>query len=298
MAMDIEFENALDCMTEVVQELQEAWRRNSQLKDENDRLQKQLDEDPEKEKEEECQWVLPPEGKLTVMMFGMTGAGKSALGNLIAGENVFDSSDHPASVTNLDSIKRYEADNGSLVVLDTVGLGNTEIDQNKVVASIQDVASSAPNGVDCLLYVMRNARITDDAIASLMRVTKSLLRGDESLLNLYIVITYASKYANNRHEAGDWIQRHVENWRFKRIYSLVGCNPDRLIFVDNPDLESAEPRVEERRRRSRDSLYKLFCDHRRDASVLKTKEKELPPLQASALQQSGPLGNSVEPPLR
>ena len=26
------------------------------------------------------------------MMFGMTGAGKSALGNLIAGENVFDSS--------------------------------------------------------------------------------------------------------------------------------------------------------------------------------------------------------------
>ena len=66
---------------------------------------------------------------------------------------------------------RYEADNGSLVVLDTIGLGDTEIDQNKVargwgedgkkwiktcifsdgwnrwsevVASIRDVALSAP----------------------------------------------------------------------------------------------------------------------------------------------------------
>ena len=78
----------------------------------------------------------------------------------------------------------------------------------------------------------------------------------------------------------DWIQRQVEiNWRFKHIYSIVGCNPHRrtecinrdphiqldklspcrFIFVDNPDLESVEPRVEERRRSSRDSLYKLFC---------------------------------------
>jgi len=29
--------------------------------------------------------------KFEVMMFGMTGAGKSALGNLIAGQNIFDS---------------------------------------------------------------------------------------------------------------------------------------------------------------------------------------------------------------
>ena len=37
------------------------------------------------------------------------------------------------------------------------------------------------------------------------------------------------------------------------------AEPCRFIFVDNPDLESVEPRVEERRRSSRDSLYKLFC---------------------------------------
>lgn len=32
---------------------------------------------------------LPPGIKMTVMMFGMTGAGKSALGNLMAGHDFF-----------------------------------------------------------------------------------------------------------------------------------------------------------------------------------------------------------------
>ena len=42
-------------------------------------------------------------------MFGMTGAGKSALGNLMAGCDAFASGDDTASVTNLDSVMRYEA---------------------------------------------------------------------------------------------------------------------------------------------------------------------------------------------
>ncbi|CAE7221517.1 Faim2 [Symbiodinium microadriaticum] len=128
--------------------------------------------------ERKMPWVLPPGGKLTVMMFGMTGAGKSALGNLIAGSQIFDSGDDTSSITNLDSIMKYEAEDGSLVVLDTIGLGDTEIDQEKVVASIRDVALSALHGVDCLLYVMRNARITDDAIARLIYVTEYLWGDD------------------------------------------------------------------------------------------------------------------------
>ncbi|CAJ1331153.1 unnamed protein product [Effrenium voratum] len=273
-----------------------------------------------KEKDEgkpyECPWVLPPGGNLTVMMFGMTGAGKSALGNLIAGQQVFDSGDDTASITNLDSIMKYEAEDGSMVLLDTIGLGDTEIDQTKVVASIRDVALSAPNGVDCLLYVMRNARITDDAIARLIYVTEYLW-GDESLLNLYIVVTCASKYANNREEADDWIKRQVEiNWRFKHIYSIVGNNPHRFIFVDNPDVESVEPKIPERRRNSREQLYKLFCNHPREAippfsqvmmkqvaeltkaerAELAKKEKELRALQpAKASSKKKPSVTGVVP---
>ncbi|CAE8667831.1 unnamed protein product, partial [Polarella glacialis] len=104
--------------------------------------------------------VLPAEGRMTIMMFGMTGAGKSAMGNLLAGSKAFASGDDTASVTNLDSVMRYKATDSSIIILDTVGLGDTEIDQDKVVTSIRDVAVSTPDGIDAMLFVMRNARIT------------------------------------------------------------------------------------------------------------------------------------------
>merc|ERR1711870_55508 len=179
-------------------------------------------------------------------MFGMTGAGKSALGNLLANSQHFTSGDDTASITNADSVMKFEAEDRSLMVLDTIGLGDTEIDQEKVAASIRDVALSAPNGIDVLMYVMRNARITDDAIARLIYVTEYLW-GHECLLNLYIVVTYASRYLASRSDANAWIQRQVEiNWRFKHIYSIVGNNPNRFVFIDNPDPSSGEPNLEDR----------------------------------------------------
>eukprot|EP00931_Biecheleriopsis_adriatica_P050517 TRINITY_DN29255_c0_g1_i2.p1 TRINITY_DN29255_c0_g1~~TRINITY_DN29255_c0_g1_i2.p1 ORF type:complete len:536 (-),score=153.00 TRINITY_DN29255_c0_g1_i2:28-1635(-) len=222
-------------------------------------------EEPQEPQKPPRKWVLPSGGKLTVMMFGMTGAGKSSLGNLIADGLVFDSSDDTASVTNLDSIMKFEADDASLILLDTIGLGDTEIDQEKVVASIRDVALSAPNGVDCLLYVMRNERITDDAISRLIYVTEYLW-GSESLLNLYIVVTCASRYMKNRKDAEEWIQRQVEiNWRFKHIYTIVGKNPSRFLFVDNPAPDCGELEVEERREQSHQVIFKALCKHPRDA---------------------------------
>merc|ERR1719401_3363281 len=50
---------------------------------------------------------------------------------------------------------------------------------------------------------MRNARITDDAIARLIYVTE-FLWGQECLLNLYIVVTFAPRYMRNRAEARAW----------------------------------------------------------------------------------------------
>jgi len=213
---------------------------------------------------EDDQPRLPIGGRFTVLLFGMTGAGKSAIGNLLAGFNVFASGDDTASVTNLDSVMRFEAADDSLVVLDTIGLGDTEIDQEKVVGSIRDVALSAVNGVDAMCFVMRNARITDDAIARLIYVTE-FLWGSECLLNLYVIVTFASKYLASREEANTWIDRQVElNWRFKHIYELVGRNPYRFIFVDNPSLDSGEPNVLERQSASKKALMSAYAQHPRD----------------------------------
>ena len=227
--------------------------------------------------EEEDELALPPGGMFTVLMFGMTGAGKSALGNLMAGCEAFASGDDTASVTNLDSVMRYEAMDDSLVVLDTIGLGDTEIDQDKVVASIRDVALSAVNGVDAMCFVMRNARITDDAIARLIYVTEYLW-GSDCLLNLYVIVTFASKYLASRKDANEWIERQVElNWRFKHIYELVGRNPYRFLFVDNPGTDSGEPNIEERQSASRRAIMTAFIQHPRDV---------IPPFTHSVMEKA------------
>jgi len=220
---------------------------------------------------------LPVGGRFTVMMFGMTGAGKSAIGNLMAGCEAFASGDDTASVTNLDSVMRFEAADDSFVILDTIGLGDTEIDQDKVVASIRDVALSAVNGVDAMCFVMRNARITDDAIARLIYVTE-FLWGTDCLLNLYVIVTFASRYLASREDANQWIERQVElNWRFKHIYDLVGQNPYRFIFIDNPSIDSGEPNVEERQAASKRALMTAFAKHPRDV---------IPPFTHSVMQKA------------
>eukprot|EP00933_Yihiella_yeosuensis_P038380 TRINITY_DN32314_c0_g1_i1.p1 TRINITY_DN32314_c0_g1~~TRINITY_DN32314_c0_g1_i1.p1 ORF type:complete len:655 (+),score=124.32 TRINITY_DN32314_c0_g1_i1:2-1966(+) len=193
----------------------------------------------------------------------MTGSGKSSLGNLIAGKEIFGTGDDTLSVTNYDSVMKYEADDGSLVLLDTIGLGDTALDQDKIAASIRDVALSAPNGVDMLLFVLRNTRITNSLIARFIYLVQYLW-GDESVQNLYVVVTRSSRYCQNRQEGEEWIQRQVLNdWRFAHIYTLAGSNPDRFIFVDNPALDSCEPEIEARRYLSRLSMFKSFCIHPR-----------------------------------
>jgi len=217
-------------------------------------------------------WKLPPAGRLTVLMFGMTGAGKSSVGNCIAGFNAFEVSDSLASVTNLDSVMRYHTPDSSLILLDTIGLGDTELEQEQVVASIRDMAVSATDGIDVLFFVMKNTRLADDAIARLIYVIEYLWT-DECLLNLYVIVTCAPRYLAVPADGLAWIEKQLSNWRFAYIYKLVGENPNRFIFVDNPDVESGEPNVAERQLASRNALMKALVNHPREIIPAWTTER-------------------------
>merc|ERR1711920_867422 len=68
-------------------------------------------------------------------------------------------------------------------------------------------------------------------------------------------------------------QRQVEiNWRFKHIYSIVGNNPNRFVFIDNPDPSSGEPNLEERHYASRNALMRTLVLHPRDVVPPFTQE--------------------------
>lgn len=211
--------------------------------------------------------TLPPGQHLTVMLFGMTGAGKSSLGNLIAGQDIFMSGDTTKSVTRMDSVLRYEAADGSLVVLDTVGLGETEMGQEEVAMGIRDVCLSAPSGIDMIVYVMKLGRITNQCLARLIYVTQYLW-GNESLLNLYVVVTCAPRYLQSQEAGVEWIHAQAEqDVRFQHLFMLVGRNPSRFVFVENPPIEKKSKwarEIEEKRALSYRSLFQNLCGHPRD----------------------------------
>lgn len=218
--------------------------------------------------------LLPEQGRFTALLFGLSGGGKSHLGNLLLGIDSFEASmpHQPATTTRL-----CEAEDGSLVVLDCAGLGSNVLSQEAVVASVKDVSLQAPDGIDAMLFVMKNDRIDDDLIARFIFITQFLM-GEACLKSLYIVITFAPHFPGDKKEADAWVKKQLDlNWRFRYIYTLVGSSTDRFIFVDNPDPASKEPHADERRCASRDAVMRALCGHPR---------KSLPPFCTSIMSRS------------
>ncbi|CAE7892427.1 Prdx6, partial [Symbiodinium necroappetens] len=89
-----------------------------------------------------------PARSWTVLVFGKTGAGKSHLGNLILGREVFASGDSLASVTSTESVRKATSQDGRLTVLDTIGFGDTRLPPEVVVRSLRDTALEEPKPKD------------------------------------------------------------------------------------------------------------------------------------------------------
>lgn len=203
----------------------------------------------------------PIEKELTVLLLGMTGAGKSSLGNLLAGSAVFSAGDDTASMTNLNSTSHFISQH--LTILDTIGLGDTRISQASVVASIKKTILAVPKGVDIILLALPQGRLTDDTIVPIADILESLWQ-NAPISNLYVVFTHASyKCLNSRDACVAWIEKQrTMNWRFRYIFSIVGDNPDRMIFLDNPP-DVKELDAHSKRFTSYSTLLSLFASHSR-----------------------------------
>merc|ERR1719190_137105 len=121
------------------------------------------------------------------MVFGKTGAGKSHLANLLCGHKAFDSGDSLASVTNTESVRKATSKDESVMVLDTIGFGDTRLPPETVVRSLRDTALEASAGIDALIFVLKKERVTAVEQETLAYVTQ-LLFGPDCLPNLYMVV--------------------------------------------------------------------------------------------------------------
>lgn len=211
---------------------------------------------------------LPYRRQWTVMVFGKTGAGKSHLANLLVGHKAFASGDSVASVTGEESVKKAESRDESLIVLDTIGFGDTKLPPDAVVRSLRDTALEAPGGIDALFFVLKKERVTVSEQETLAYVTEFLF-GQECLPNLYMVVTHAGRLAKEVQLRDAWLKEQAAaSSQFAAILSHFGPNPVRRIaFVENSDPTDAEDEedrslAERRRHRAIADIRALLERHR------------------------------------
>lgn len=198
---------------------------------------------------------MPHKAQWTVMVFGKTGAGKSHLANLLCGFKAFDSGDSVASVTNTESVRKATSTDESVMVLDTIGFGDTRLPPDAVVRSLRDTALEAPGGIDALLFVLKKERVTIAEQETLAYVTEDLF-GKECLPNLYMVVTHAGRLAKDVEARDPWLKEQAAaSVPFNSIVQTFGPNPvERIAFVENSDpgdAEDEEDRALAERRRQR-----------------------------------------------
>lgn len=210
---------------------------------------------------------LPHRRQWVLMVFGKTGAGKSHLANLLVGHTAFVSCDSMASVTKEESVRKAESCDRSLMVLDTIGFGDTKLPPESVTKSLRDTALEAPTGIDALIFVLKKERVTSAEEETLLWVTQDLF-GRDCLPNLYMVVTHAGRLAKDADLREPWLKEQAAaSQQFASILGVLGARPEqRIAFVENADPSEAEDeddrvRAEQRRQRALVDIRGLLESH-------------------------------------
>ena len=216
-------------------------------------------------------WVSEVHGRKTFIIIGVTGVGKSTLGNCIINQSPsFDDIKRRPfeTASSINSITRgfQTVVNSQTRVVDTTGFGDPRIEQQEVLKSLRGALESENFKVDAVLFVIRPEPMRRDTV-DFFKLTQHELLKNKTRLNSVLVCNGCDD---------DWLENErASNQLLNSI--LTNCNDLSYNFKIALSENKNGAEDVEKRRMAITSLGLFLSElqlNKVDLSFIKTEEYE------------------------
>jgi energy-coupling factor transporter ATP-binding protein EcfA2 len=196
-----------------------------------------------------------------ILLIGKTGNGKSALANVISGGNNLKEGEFGVSETKDVQIAEFEIYEERYRIIDTIGIGDTELSLQKVLYKLARMSNYVKEGLNQVLFV-NSGKFTEEEISTYNLLRKFIF--DEEIERYTTIVRTNFPNFRNDDKCKEDIEKMIRNGG--ELTELI-CNcRNRIIHIDNSPInveDEDEVAINKRKReRSRTILltYLAKCE--------------------------------------
>eukprot|EP01132_Coremiostelium_polycephalum_P002842 gene2842-3532_t len=188
-----------------------------------------------------------------ILVIGRTGGGKSSICNVLTKSNDFEESGYSVSQTKYYQSKTVEVDDLKLTVVDTIGIGDTDLDYKDVLYRIADACYTLRGGLHQVLFVTSN-RFTNEEIYAYDLLRSVIFNND--ICKFTTIVRSNSIFFND-------VVQCQNNDKLMRQDPKIGpivesCN--KILYVNNPPTVYSESKQCREESRTKMMLHLRGCN--------------------------------------